>query len=53
MAAEMLADRVVNGWRPPEKREIEAPLILRTSAGPAPGAKGVLPIGPSVALTFR
>ena len=53
LAAEMLADRIVNGWRPAEKREIEAPLILRTSAGPAPGAKGALPVGPSVALGFR
>ena len=34
VAAEMLVDRIVNGWRPPEKCEMEAPLVLRRSAGP-------------------
>ena len=34
VAAEMLSERIVGGWRPPEKRELEAPLILRRSAGP-------------------
>ena len=34
VAAEMLIDRIVHGWRPPEKREIECPFILRRSAGP-------------------
>ena len=38
VAAEMLVDRIVNGWRPPEKRELEAPLVLRRSVGPAPHA---------------
>ena len=36
VAAEMLVNRLINGWRPPEKREIEASLILRRSAGPVP-----------------
>jgi DNA-binding LacI/PurR family transcriptional regulator len=34
VAVEMLADRIVNGHRPPERREIDAPLILRRSVGP-------------------
>jgi LacI family transcriptional regulator len=34
VAAQMLAERIVHGYRPPEKRELEAPLILRRSAGP-------------------
>jgi len=34
VAAEMLIERIVNGWRPPEKRELDAPFILRRSAGP-------------------
>ena len=34
VAAELLVERIVNGWRPPEKREMEAPLVLRRSAGP-------------------
>jgi len=34
VAADMLIERIVNGWRPPEKRELEAPFILRRSAGP-------------------
>jgi DNA-binding LacI/PurR family transcriptional regulator len=33
-AAEMLVDRMVNGWRPPERRELPAPILLRRSAGP-------------------
>lgn len=40
VAAEMLVDRIVNGWRAPEKRELEAPLVLRRSVGPAPHAVG-------------
>jgi len=35
-AAEMLIERIISGWRPAEKVEIEAPLVLRRSAGPAP-----------------
>lgn len=35
-AAEMLVERIVNGWRPPEKREFEATLVLRRSAGLPP-----------------
>jgi LacI family transcriptional regulator len=35
-AAEMLVDRLINGWRPPERREIGASLILRRSVGPCP-----------------
>ena len=38
VAAEMLVDRLVNGWRPPQKREVEAPFIVRRTAGPP--AKG-------------
>lgn len=33
-AAEMLSDRIVTGWKPPEKRKLKAPFILRRSAGP-------------------
>ena len=33
-AVEMLHDRIRNGWRKPELREIEAPFVLRESAGP-------------------
>ena len=36
VAVEMLMERLVSGWGPPEKRELEAPFILRRSAGPAP-----------------
>jgi len=36
VAAEMLSERMVHGWQPPEKRELEAPLILRQSVGPPP-----------------
>ena len=34
VAAEMLVDRLNFGWKPAEKREIEASLILRKSVGP-------------------
>jgi len=37
VAAEMLVDRLVSGWRPVERREVEAPLVLRRSIGPCPG----------------
>ena len=37
-AVEMLQERLVSGWRPPERREVEAPLVLRRSVGPCPGA---------------
>ena len=35
-AARMLIERIVHGWRPPEKRELECPFLLRRSAGPVP-----------------
>jgi len=35
-AAEMLVERLISGWRPAEKREIEAPLVLRRSVGLCP-----------------
>ena len=35
-AAQMLADRVMYGDKPPEKRVVESKFILRKSAGPAP-----------------
>ena len=38
-AAEMLVERIVNGWRKPEKREIEARFIVRRSAGPLIGER--------------
>ena len=41
-AAQMLVDRVVYGWKPPEKRIVEAPFILRQSAGTAPSASRTL-----------
>ena len=34
VAAEMLIDRLNSGWKPVEKRKVEASLILRRSAGP-------------------
>lgn len=34
VAAEMLVERLISGWRPVERREIEAPLIIRRSTGP-------------------
>jgi hypothetical protein len=36
LAAEMLLDRLYGGWRPPERRVLEAPLVLRRSVGPVP-----------------
>jgi len=36
VAAEMLIERLVNGWRPPEQRVLEAPLVFRRSVGPPP-----------------
>ena len=30
-AVDMVIDRLRNGWRPPERREFDAPLILRRS----------------------
>jgi DNA-binding LacI/PurR family transcriptional regulator len=36
LAVEMLFDRLYNGWRPPERRVLEAPLVLRRSVGPVP-----------------
>ena len=35
-AAEMLIDRILNGWRPPEKKCFDTTFVLRRSAGPAP-----------------
>ncbi len=34
VAAEMLMERLISGWRPLEKREIAVPLVLRKSVGP-------------------
>ncbi len=36
VAVEMLDERIRNGWKPPEKRILETPLIIRRSAGPVP-----------------
>ncbi|HRU07031.1 MAG TPA: substrate-binding domain-containing protein [Candidatus Brocadiia bacterium] len=52
-AAEMLVERMDGGWRPPEKRETPAPLVLRRSVGPpaeVAGAAGdaamlLMPVG--------
>jgi len=43
VAAEMLVERLISGWRPVEKREIEAPLVLRRSVGLCPGATPTSP----------
>jgi len=43
VAAEMLTDRIANGWRKPERRVVDAPLVLRRSAGPAPESAGAKP----------
>ena len=40
VAAEMLVDRLISGWQPVEKREIEAPLIIRRSVGLCPNPVG-------------
>jgi DNA-binding LacI/PurR family transcriptional regulator len=34
VAAEMLVARILYGWHPPERRELEAPMIFRQSVGP-------------------
>jgi DNA-binding LacI/PurR family transcriptional regulator len=34
MAVDMLIERMSEGWKPPEKREVVAPFILRRSVGP-------------------
>ncbi len=33
-AVDMLIDRIIHGWRPPEQRVLETPLVLRRSVGP-------------------
>lgn len=33
-AAEMLVERIVNGWMAPDKRNFETPFLLRRTAGP-------------------
>jgi len=38
LAAEMIFDRMVSGSQPPRQLEVPAPLLLRRSVGPAPGA---------------
>jgi len=42
VAAEMLVERIVSGWRPPEKRKLEAPLIMRRTAAPRLSGEAVL-----------
>ena len=34
MAAEMLVERLISGWKPVERYRIDAPLVMRRSAGP-------------------
>ena len=48
-AVDMLLDRLYNGWRPPERRVLEAPLVLRRSVGPVP----LETLRPRVAVTAR
>lgn len=36
VATDMLLERMISGWQPAERREIEAPLVLRRSAGICP-----------------
>ena len=40
VAAEILVERIISGWHPVEKREIEAPLIIRRSVGLCPDPVG-------------
>jgi len=40
-AVDMLVERLVSGWRPPERRVLDAPFVLRRSAGPVPREAGV------------
>jgi LacI family transcriptional regulator len=37
-AVDLLVERLVNGWRAPEPRLLDAPLVLRRSVGPVPRA---------------
>lgn len=34
IAVDMLIDRIIHGWRPPEQRVLPTPLVLRRSVGP-------------------
>lgn len=34
VAVDMLIDRIIHGWREPEERVLDAPLVLRRSVGP-------------------
>ena len=36
VAVDMLSDLINNGWRPPERRVLDTPLVLRRSVGPPP-----------------
>lgn len=42
-AAEMLVQRIVNGWIPPEKRQFDVTFMLRRSAGPYISPKQSMP----------
>ena len=37
VAAQMLLERLLTGWKPVERREVPSPLVVRASAGPPPG----------------
>lgn len=41
VAAEMLVSRLISGWRPVERREVEAPLVVRKTVGPCPATSKV------------
>jgi len=51
LAADMLVERIVEGRRPPERRVVEAPLVVRRSAGPPKGAGGDSSQGEDVLLS--
>ncbi|MCK5843345.1 MAG: LacI family DNA-binding transcriptional regulator, partial [Victivallales bacterium] len=37
VAAQMLLERLLTGWKPVERREVPSPLVVRASAGPPSG----------------
>ena len=48
-AAEMLVQRIVNGWIPPEKRQFEVSFMLRRTAGPYISPRQSIPVAAKAA----
>jgi len=51
-AAQMLVERIVGGWHPPEKRKFETPFVLRRSAAPLPSNTSPLKLTTRAKSTF-